>query len=515
MSLPALVDDVSQDEIEQATANLRDWQWRMNNLYYIVDRKGCKTLFKLNWAQERLFDRLWSRDLILKARQLGMTTAIQIFTLDQCLFNDNVRAGVIAHGLVEAQDIFENKIKFAYDNLPDWLRAIKKTKRSSGKQIRFENGSFVRVGTSMRSGNYDILHISEFGKICRQYPERAREIVTGSFPAVSDAGIIFIESTAEGEQGYFYDYSEEARLAMVAARLLTPHDYRFFFFPWWEHPEYQLEREHVELVEIPDRLEQYFYELEGEHGIELSDERQAWYVKQEKMLGDDIFREYPSTPEEAFKQIVQGAYFVREFADIYRDKRITNVPYQPGVPVDTWWDLGMSDMMCVWFTQTVGGWIHVIDYYENSGRGMKHYVDVLREEKSYSYGRHYGPHDLEVRELMGDGRSRVQKAKEFGIHFQVVPRVPDKQDAIDAARDALPVCIFDEEKCVEGLTRLRNYRREWDQKLGRYKNNPLHDVNSNGADAFMTMATGHPMFSGNVGKSRAREIQRVKSGRTA
>ncbi len=503
---------VSESDIAEAKENLGDWRWRMNNLYYIVNRRGKKVKFKLNRAQRRLFKSLWTRNILLKARQLGMTTAVQIFMLDQCLFVDNKRAGVIAHGLKEAEDIFENKIKFAYDNLPAWLKAIKPTKRSSGKQIRFHNGSFISVGTSMRSGNYDILHVSEFGKICRQAPERAREIVTGSFPAVADTGIIFIESTAEGEQGYFYDYAQDAEDLMVKAMKLTKHDYKFFFFPWWDNPEYQLDDEGVELTEIPDRLEEYFYELEVEQGIDTTDNQRAWYVKQEKLLGDDIFREYPATPKEAFKQIIKGSYFKREFTDIYAEKRITTVPHQPGIPVNSWWDLGMRDMMSIWLTQTIGGTIHVIGYIEDCGKGMKHYIDMLRK-LDYSYGEHYGPHDLEVRELMGDGKSRVEKAKDWGFIFNVVPKVQHKHDAIDLARDALAICVFDELNTDLGVQRLKNYRREWDQKLGAYKNTPLHDVNSNGADAFMTLACGHPMFR-KINHDVAARIQNVSSGRT-
>jgi hypothetical protein len=490
---------------------MQDWRWRLNNLYKIVNKSGEKVQFVLNQEQSELFSRLWTRNIILKPRQRGMTTAIQLFMLDQCLFNDNTSCGVIAHGLSEAQDIFQNKIKFAYDNLPAWLKSIKQTKKCSGKQIYLSNDSSIRVGTSMRSGTIRILHISEFAKICRQWPERAREIVTGSLPSVPADGMIFIESTAEGDQGYFYDYSTEAQQMAIAARRLTRADFRFHFFAWFEAKDYVLSDTDTKLTVIPDRLQEYFYELETRLGIDLSANQKAWYTKQEKLLGDDMFREYPSTSEEAFKRVIRGAYFLLEFNDIYAQKRITNVPYNKGVPVQTWWDLGMSDMMCIWFTQTIGGAIHVINYYENSGHGMKHYVDELRK-REYSYGGHYGPHDLEVRELMGDGKSRVDKAREWGIHFTVVPRIENKHDAIDLARDALGLCVFDEANCELGISRLKNYKRDWDQRLGRYKDTPLHDINSNGADAFMTMACGHPMFA-RIKNDRAAKILKAQSSR--
>ena len=534
-----VVTSIEELDMDLVISKLGDWRWRMDNLYYIVNKDGDMVKFIMNWCQLMLFNNLWSRDLILKARQMGLTTGIQMFILDQCFFNKNTRAGVIAHGLEPAQDIFENKIKYAYDHLPDYVKALNPKVRSNGKHLKFRNESSIRVGTSMRSGTLQILHISEFGKICRRYPERAREIVTGAFPTVNEKGTIFIESTAEGEDGPFYAYTMTAKEDQENARKLARKSYRFFFFPWFQCPDYRTSEEEVAIVDIPARLQDYFYELEMDIGVELDDRQKAWYTLEEKILGDDMFRENPSTPDEAFKQIIRGAYFVREFSNVHKEGRITTVPYSKNVPVDTWWDLGMSDQMVVWFTQTIGGWIHCINYYENSGRGMKHYIDVLRgdervhqsildsvdkaarealkesleEMKEYSYGNHYGPHDLEVRELMGDGRTRVVKAKEFGISFKVVPRVNDKHDAIDAVRDVLPICLFDEVKCAVGLKRLRNYRREWDQKLGRWKDQPLHDVNSNGADAFMTMATGHPLLSGNVGKSHARKVDTVRTGR--
>ncbi|MCG8381837.1 MAG: terminase [Gammaproteobacteria bacterium] len=500
---------------EEIRERLGDWRWRMNNLYKVVNKDGKVVTFKMNWAQEYLFKQMWFRNVILKCRQLGMTTFVMIFMLDQCLFNSNVKCGVIAHGLDEAADLFDNKIKFAYENLPDWLREIKKTKRFTGKMLKFENGSSIRVGTSMRSGTLNYLHISEFGKICRKYPDRAKEIVTGSFPAV-ERGVTFIESTAEGQDGYFFDYCEKAQKKQLSLTKLTRKDFKFFFYPWWREPAYRLDDEDTKLVAIPSRLEEYFWELEEKHGIELDAAQKAWYVKEEEVLGDDIYREHPSTPEEAFKQIIEGAIFRKQFIKIYSTGRIGDYPYIEGIPVDTWWDLGLNDAMAIWFTQTIGGKIRVIDYYENNNEHIAHYAEVLNE-KPYSYGVHNGPHDLSVRDGWspdGEVTTRAQKAKGFGIRFNTVPRCSDKQDAVEAGRDALVVCEFHESACSEGIAKLERYRREWDAKLGRWKDKPRHDDASNTADAFMTLATGHPMF-GHRSNLKAKKVNTQRSGRTA
>ncbi|NPU91401.1 MAG: terminase [Gammaproteobacteria bacterium] len=509
MDLDALTDEQLKNILAN---NLGDWRWRINNLYKITNSKGEIITFKMNWAQEFLFSMMWFRCIILKARQLGMTTFVMIFMLDQCLFNANTKCGVVAHGLEEASDLFNNKIRFAYEQLPEWLRALIPTKRATGKKLEFENGSSIRVGTSMRSGTYQYLHISEFGKICRKYPERAKEIVTGSFPAAQD-GVIFIESTAEGQGGYFFEYCEEARKKQLAMQKLTRKDFKFFFFPWFREPRYRLSDEDTAMVTIVDRLEQYFYQLEEEFGIELDDNQRAWYAKEEEILGADMKREHPSTALEAFEQAIEGAYFAAQFTRIYSQNRIGDFPYHPGVPVDTWWDLGMNDDMVIWFTQTVGGRIHVIDYYENNGEVIQHYIKHC-QGKIYVYGRHYGPHDLEVRELFGDEAiSRAQKAAKMGFKFVTVPRIADKMDAIEAARDALELCSFNKATCSDGIAKLERYRKQWDQKTGRWKDQPYHDDASNTADGFMTMATGHPMFARH--KPRARAVSNQRSGRYA
>ncbi len=499
--------ELTRKQIEE---KLGDWRWRMNNLYSVIDEDAKQATFSMRWAQQEVFERMWYRNIILKSRQIGITTFKMIFMLDQAVFNDNTKCGVIAHGLDEASDLFENKIIYAYEKLPKWLQRIRSRRRSSGKRILLSNDSSIRVGTSMRSGTLRYLHVSEFGKICRKYPERAKEIVTGSFPAVPADSVITIESTAEGQHGYFYDYCQEARTRQESLKKLTNLDFRFFFFAWWRDPKYKLSAEDTAITIIPARLAEYFIDLENDWGIELTPEQQAWYVKTEAVLGSEMKREHPSTPDEAFEQAIEGAYFAKEMQAAHAEGRIGDFPYQPGVPVDTWWDLGMFDETVIWFSQTVGGRIHMIDFYENSGEGIQHYLKLC-QSKGYSYRQHYGPHDLEVREMFSDGRSRVDKARSMGFKFEVVPRVPSKQDAIDAARDALPICTFDEAKCSEGIKKLERYRKKWDDRYGRWKEKPLHDSASNTADAFMTMATGHPMFKKGVGRSRV--ITTVRNGR--
>jgi hypothetical protein len=152
--------------------------------------------------------------------------------------------------------------------------------------------------------------------------------------------------------------------------------------------------------------------------------------------------------------------------------------------VHTAWDLGISDSMSIWFFQVVGREIRVIDYYEAAGYGLEHYVGVL-QSKGYTYGQHFGPHDIEVREI-GTGKSRKEVAAGLGINFDVLPNLPLK-DGIDAARMTVPRCVFDAKKTAVGLDALRQYREKIDEKRG-ISLGPLHDWSSHAADSFRYLA---------------------------
>ncbi len=184
---------------------------------------------------------------------------------------------------------------------------------------------------------------------------------------------------------------------------------------------------------------------------------------------------------------VDGAYYGSEFKDLKRSGRITTVPYDPSLRVDTWWDLGMHDYTAIWFTQVYGKEIRVIDYYENSGEGLQFYIRVLNE-KRYLYGRHTAPHDITVRE-MTTGRSRLETARGLGIDFKVAAKL-NVQDGIQAVRNILPMCWFDAKNCEDGIRALESYHKEFDEKRQVFKDSPEHDFSSHAADAFRILAVG-------------------------
>ncbi|HDS5360117.1 TPA: terminase [Enterobacter roggenkampii] len=468
---------------------LSDKLWRLNNLYWITNKEGKAIRFKMTPEQLEYFEGMHTRNIILKVRQLGFTTEVCIIQLDAALF-ESAKCALIAHTLNDAKRLFREKVKYAYDRLPAEIKAANPASNDASGELVFKKGGSIYVSTSFRGGTLRYLHVSEFGKICAKYPEKAREIVTGAFEAVSTDCFATIESTAEGRAGYFFEYCQTAEKAALQGKSLSPLDWKFFFFSWFGNPDYAIDQ----VEPIPQRLTDYFNGIEQKLGIVINERQRAWYYAKEKTLGDDMKREYPSTPEEAFQQSVEGAYYAKQFHWLYSQKRIGVIPDNPHLPVHTFWDIGVGDSTAIWFVREVGSEFHVIDYYENSGEGLRHYMKILKE-KGYTYGEHWGPHDIENREFGSDAKSRKELAKEgyeidgqrYSIKFNVVPR-ESVDTGIEAVREILPMCVFDEAKCEEGINALEGYRKEWDEKRGCWKDKPLHDWTSHGSDGFRYFA---------------------------
>lgn len=182
---------------------------------------------------------------------------------------------------------------------------------------------------------------------------------------------------------------------------------------------------------------------------------------------------------------ISGAYYAEQIQRMYRDGRVGVVPHEEQLSVDTWWDLGVNDRMSIWFTQSVGAELRVIDYMEGTGFGLPHYILKLKE-KGYVYGKHTAPHDIKVRELTS-GNTRQDTARALGIDFEVAPKLRI-EDGIDLTRSLFGRVRMDSQKCSEGLNALKNYRKQYDEKRKTYLNNPYHDWSSNAADAFRTIA---------------------------
>lgn len=467
---------------------LSDRWWRLNNLYHIKDVKGQKVLFKPNWAQENFYKDIWYYNCVLKARQLGFSTFIAIYILDACLWNDDIRCGIIDASLPDAKKKLE-KIKYAYKYLPDWLRERNPTKKSGAEEIEFENGSGVVVGTSHRGDTLQILHISEYGKIAARYPDKAIEIKTGALNAVHAGQQIFVESTAEGQQGEFFDLVENARRLKASGSHLTPLDPKFHFYAWWQHPSYVLGETDIDNTIIDAELAKYFDSLP----IDLTPGQKAWYVKKAESQGEHMKREFPSTPEEAFEASLEGAYFTKQLEAARKQGNIAPLPYEPSLPVYTFWDIAdNSDYMSVWFFQHVGNEYRFIRYIQAAGEDYGWFQNQMNSF-GYVYKEHCWPHDGGHKNQTPQGiMSKKEIANTYGIApIRIVGRTKDKMSSIQRARTILPRCKFCAVNAAEGIKLLQSYRKEWNEKLGVWKDTPRHDDASHCADAFMTFADGY------------------------
>jgi len=205
-------------------------------------------------------------------------------------------------------------------------------------------------------------------------------------------------------------------------------------------------------------------------------------------LKDELTEEeYEQEMECSFTAAVKGTYYGKLMTDMEKDGRIKNIAWEPMEKVFTAWDLGLNDKTVIWFFQNIVGEIRVIDYYENSDQDLTHYVNVIQSKK-YVYDTHIMPHDVTHRSYQ-TGKSSLEQFKRLGLRCKVAARLSIKE-GISAVKSILPKCYFDEDRCHEGLIALRNYRSEYNDRLGIFSDTPRHDRYSHAADAFRYLALG-------------------------
>lgn len=468
---------------------------RLNTLYKIVDKRGKLIDFVMTEEQYDFFRHMHTRNLILKSRQRGFTTLIQLFMLDEALFTANTSCGIIAHNREDAEKFFNKKIKLAYDNIPADFKAkyVPSAEQDAANQLKFSNGSYISVGTSMRSDTLQYLHISEYGKLCAKFPEKAAEVQSGALNAVDIGATVIIESTAEGAHGHFFDLCTTAKRLADDDADLSPMDYKFFFYPWWLAREYRLD-DHYE----PDEQEaRYFKELKEQSGVLLDRQQMNWYCAKSREQGEKMWREYPSTPDEAFRGIIAGAPLSRTMAMLRREGRMRNLPWLRGHLVHTFWDLGRNDKTAIWFMQHVGHEIRFFDYIEDNFIDLSYYAKLLNE-KPYSYDTHHLPHDADVIEMTrSDAKTReeVIRGELLSGDTIVVDRIASEEEGVNMTRQNLVQCWFDAKRCEQGILCLEQVRYRFDERLQEYQPHLMRTKFKHGYDAMAQYGHGYRHLS--------------------
>lgn len=231
--------------------------------------------------------------------------------------------------------------------------------------------------------------------------------------------------------------------------------------------------------------------------VEVNHSDNPWFPEVLQLEMADLkardYDEYLTVWEGKCRQFLDGAVYMKELRQATLENRITRVPLTPNAPVHTFWDLGHRDHTSIWFAQFTQGEYHIIDFYQNFGEQIGHYLEVL-QSKRYLYGLHWLPHDAAAENLRGISiEKQVRQVYPNGV--RVLERL-DVTQGINAARRVFPLCFFDADRCAEGLAALKRYRYDYDADTRERSKLPLHDSNSDAADAFrylaMSLEAGKP-----------------------
>lgn len=498
--------------------------WRLNNLYWIENKSGGIERFRMNAAQSRLHRNLWSRNVVLKARQLGISTYVAMLMLDSCLFTPNFHAGIIDKTLPDAEQKLE-KLRFAWEHLDyvppgaddceralAYLGALIKqhtgtTRRNechpvtdARGRLGFSNGSDVRLGTTLRGGTLQLLHVSELAHVSVHAPWRAREIRTGAINTVSADGRIILESTHEGGRyGVNYELTTQAMQNGDRGEL-SPLDFRFFFFSWFDNPDYVLSR----FSGRGDEMAAYFERLEMEFGLTLTREQKNWYARMARTMGSAMRQEYPTTPDEAFSTGNESAIYGAQLTRLREAGRIGSpFDYRAEEPLYTAWDLGLSDHTAIWLVQCYGGNVYWLNHYAANQLPLEHFAEHIQhwQQRYGTVSAHFLPHDAAHRDP--HGHSYVESLARCGIHaVRVVPRTPDIWRGINALRKLLDCSWFHPDTLGQrmnpagvlepsGLTCLEMYRTAEGAEGTNCRETPVHDSASHSADAARMFAEAY------------------------
>ena len=512
--------------------NILSKRWRMNHLYTILPKDRPLEVMKLNHAQLRvLYNYRHNKKIILKSRQQGISTLYVAYNLDACIFTPNYQAGIQSYGRDESAKLYKRAL-IMWDNFPQEIKeelglTLKSSSTISG--LEFSNGSSLKIG-NFRGDTLHSLHISELAKISKKYPEKANELKTGAFQAVSSQNIITIETTAEGDIGLFPEIWFQSMSLIDAGIELTPLDFQPIFLSWMEDIDCTLSLPSP--IEVIPQLMDYFKELEDEFSLAIdtstvtyhstnmskpllsfTQEQINWLVPKLRELGSDFNREYPASARMAFAQSIEGTYFQKQYEVLKQEDRIQEIEYHSQYPVYTSWDIGVNDEGVVLLWQIYDGYIYLIDEYHATGEGVEHYLEILTQlGVAGDIKRHIFPHDIAVKEW-GSGRTRVETLNSLGVYNIDVLGKLTFADSISAARSLLIGNLIVAKKCRQTIAAIQNYRKKKDEKLGVYLPTDVHDIHSNYMAAFRYGAQGLSthLVKGSRPKTHKKEHKMVRN----
>lgn len=458
--------------------------WRLNNLYKIQTKEGPVDIFRMSPMQQDMYHKRHWRNLILKVRQIGSSTLWALYILDSCLFSPHdkpCRGGIIAQTRPKAKALL-HKCKFAFERMdPIVKEAFGLTMSGGGEKLVFGNGSTAQSGITMRSDTLDILLISEMGKLAAKYPDKASEVITGTLPTIPDHGVVIIESTAEGHDGIFFDMVETAgEIQDNPARMLGQKDMLLHFFPWWQRPEYADDDEY----ELSDEHKLYFDKLRM-RGILLDRRQKNWWARNKDTFREKMAQEYPSYREEAFQVSGRGLYLAKAMVMAEEGGHVGDISHDPNLPCVTAWDLGNN--AAIWIYQYKSPLDRVyLDYIEGYNGDFDHWAGELQklsERKGYRYGAHVFPWD--GRKNQGMKATYKIFAEEAGLMNVEILDTLEHENQVRITNQMIGRSFFDLQGTMTGRKRIMGYRRKYDHVAGDWGDEPIKNLASHGAEAFM------------------------------
>ena len=471
----------------EAMAKLNSALWRLSSGFYsIVNKTGEVVAFVPKPMQIKLLRSVivdgHNRWLIVKARQQGFSTLIDLMMLDFCHFTDNVQGVIIDLNQAEASVKLSGKIGAAHERMFPEVR--RKADPCSGSEIGFSNGSVIFAGLNARGGTNHFMHVSELGYIAFHDAGRAEKIRSGALPSVPDDGYCFIESTFMGGRGgMFYEMIKRAQEVPDAQKTIK--DFRLLFSAWHDDATCTLAGD---MSRVSKDTHKYLDHVQAVTGKTFTDGQRLWYQVTADEQGIFMKRENPSLIEECWSAPVEGAIYADLLARARAEGRIYDFEYDRAYPVFTSWDIGWDDTTEVWWFQLRGNRINIIKHVSRKKHTPAQMVNVVREA-GIPVATHYLPHDASHGSFASGGATVVDGLERAGLkNLKVVNRIPDLWIGINMVRDLLPRCEFNLKGCADGIGALEVYHSKDDSSGAAVKRAPVHDWSSHAADAIRTMA---------------------------
>jgi hypothetical protein len=476
---------------KKSTLKLSDPLWRLAHLYNLKRADDGRVIkFTPRPEQQRVFEMIYAQKLrriiILKARRLGMSTAIDLMLADAALFNAGTQASIVDQTAADAERKLSTICKVAYEYLAPELKDDIKLSRDSGSIMEVQSfkdaPSAIFAGLRARGGTNNLLHISEWGTFAADDPRRSEEILTGAIPS-AEHGTVLIETTWKGGRGgHLWELVKNALETPEEHK--TPRDWRVLFFPWWKDPTYVLDGDPATINPV---TADYLDNMQAVTGHTFTPQQRLWYDRQAKQLGLFIYREFPTTLDECFKSPVEGAIYAGELDKLRASGAISAFKCDNSTLVHTAWDLGSPVNTVVWYFQVIGGnEIRVIDCdMDLDMTPVQRTAHMLA--KGYNYGMHFLPHDAAATRT--SGKADAQVYQESGLqNIRVLPRTHDIWIGINHCLQMFPRFSFRLPACERGIDALANYAYKRASATGIVVHEPVHNWASHAADALRMIA---------------------------